>query len=134
MKRMTLFAGLLIAALAASPAIAGEKIKLPKGSGTPHFVAATDTATPVGWRRRLARAYGTGYRPYFSGAPYTSYYYTRPYYGYSYWGPGYGWGNRGFGYGGLGYGGVGYGGLGYGGLGYGGYGYAPGWGGGFGWW
>lgn len=132
MRRMTLFAGLVIAALAASPAIAGEKIKLPQGSGTPHFVAATDspaTATPVGWRRRLARAYGTGYRPYFYGAPYTSYYYTRPYYGYSYWGPGYGWGNRGFGYGGLGYGG-----LGYGGWGYGGYGYAPGWGGGFGWW
>jgi hypothetical protein len=127
MRRMALIAGFLAAVLVAAPARASEKIKLPKGSGTPHFVAAAESATsvaPVNWRRRMARAYGYGARPYFYGAPYTSYYYTRPYYGYSYWGPGYG-GWRGPAWG--------YGGLGYGGLGYGGYGYGPGWGG-FGWW
>ncbi|HWB10366.1 MAG TPA: hypothetical protein VG826_14135 [Pirellulales bacterium] len=109
MRRMTICAAVIAAALWSPTAFAGEKIQLPNGpsKASPQVTTAVERGevpvTNVDWARRAWRNgwYGGyspyySYRPYFGTyAPYYGGYYTRPYYGYSYYSPGWSYGGWG---------------------------------------
>ncbi|HQU42018.1 MAG: hypothetical protein B7Z73_00970 [Planctomycetia bacterium 21-64-5] len=103
MRRLTVLAALVAAALWGTTALAGEKIKLPSGPAkatmqvTPAIQHGSPRITNVDWARRAWRnGWNPGYVPYYTYRPYTygyvspyyGGYYTSPYYGYSYYAPG----------------------------------------------